>query len=106
MVIRRFEVWLVSLNPTQGREITKTRPCLIVSPDPVNQWLGAVLVAPLTSTRKAWPTRVDCEFAGQPGQIALDQIRAVDKSRLVRVLGSLDDAVCEQVCDTLIALFT
>jgi mRNA interferase MazF len=105
MVITRFAVWLVSLDPTQGSEIAKTRPFLVVSPDVLNRRLNTVLVAPLTSTRKAWPSRVDCQFGGQDGQIALDQTRAVDKSRLVKLLGNLDDTVCQTVCQTLVTLF-
>lgn len=106
MVISRFDVWLVSLDPTQGSEIAKTRPCVVVSPDVVNQRLSTVLVAPMTSTRKAYPTRVNCQFSGQEGQVALDQTRSVDKTRLVKRLGRLDELVCEQICQTLIALFT
>ncbi|KAA9356271.1 type II toxin-antitoxin system PemK/MazF family toxin [Larkinella humicola] len=106
MVIERFDVWLVSLDPTQGSEIAKTRPCLIVSPDAINQRLNTVMVAPLTSTQKRYPTRVNCQFSGQAGQVALDQIRTVDKVRLVKHIGRLDDAVCHQVCQTLVALFT
>lgn len=106
MVVLRFEVWLVTLDPTRGSEIAKTRPCVIISPDSVNRSLKTVIVAPLTSTRKPYPTRVDCQFDSRDGQIALDQTRSVDKVRLTTRIGQLDNAVCYQVCDTLVALFT
>ncbi len=105
MVIARFEIWLVLLDPTQGSEISKTRPCLVVSPDVLNRRLNTVMVAPLTSTRKAYPSRVDCQFDGQHGQVALDQTRAVDKSRFVKQLGSLDETTCQIICQTLVTLF-
>lgn len=106
MVIERFDVWLISPDPTQGSEITKTRPCVVVSPNAVNQRLNTVIVAPMTSTRKAYPTRVDCHFSGQDGQVALDQTRSVDKSRLVKRLGNLDEPMGQAICQTLVALFT
>lgn len=101
----RFDLWLVSLDPTQGSELAKTRPCLVISPDEINPYLRTVLIAPLTHTQKSYPTRVDCHVNGQPGQIALDQIRAVDKTRFIRKLGELDDATARKVCQTLGALF-
>jgi mRNA interferase MazF len=104
--MERFEVWLVSLDPTQGSEIAKTRPCVVVSPDVVNKMLNTVMVAPLTSTQKAYPTRVNCQFAGQNGQVALDQTRSVDKSHLLKKVGKLDDLTNLQICQTLVALFT
>ncbi len=106
MVVTRFDVWLVSLDPTRGSEIAKTRPCVVISPDPVNRSLNTIIVAPLTSTHKPYPTRVDCVFDGHNGQVALDQTRSVDKVRLIKRIGQLDEAVCYQVCDTLVALFT
>ncbi len=106
MIINRFEIWLVSLHPTQGSEIAKTRPCLIISPDSANKFLNTVLVAPLTHTRKAYPTRVNCEFAGQDGQVALDQMRAIDKeSRLIKKIGILEKSTCEEICKTLEIMF-
>jgi mRNA interferase MazF len=106
VVISRFEVWLVSLDPTRGSEIAKTRPCIVISPDSVNQYLNTVIVAPLTSTRKPYPTRVNCQFDGRDGQVALDQERSVDKSRLVKKIGRLDETVNRQICTTLVAMFT
>lgn len=106
MVIARFDVWVVSLDPTQGSEIAKSRPCVVISPDSVNRRLNTVMVAPLTSTRKPYPTRVDCEFDNQSGQVALDQARSVDKTRLLKRLGQLDDLINHQICTTLVAMFT
>jgi mRNA interferase MazF len=106
MEVKRFEIWLVSLEPTKGSEITKTRPCLIISPDSANKYLNTVIVAPLTHTKKNYPTRVDCIFENQSGQIVLDQIRAIDKeTRLVKKLGKLDTFTSETVCKTLGILF-
>lgn len=106
MVARRFEVWLVNLDPTLGSEIAKTRPCLVISPDEVNEYLRTVTVAALTSARKGYPTRVNCRFANQDGQVALDQIRSVDKVRLVKKLGTLDEPTSQQVCSILQELFS
>ncbi|QDK82446.1 type II toxin-antitoxin system PemK/MazF family toxin [Spirosoma sp. KCTC 42546] len=106
VVISRFEVWLVSLDPTRGSEIAKTRPCVVISPDSVNKYLNTVIIAPLTSAHKPYPTRVDCQFDGRVGQIALDQERSVDKSRLVKKLGRLDEAANQQICATLVEMFT
>jgi mRNA interferase MazF len=90
MVASRFDVYLVSLDPTIGTEIKKTRPCLIVTPDEMNRHIRTVIVAPMTSRGRSYPTRVPCRFRGKAGQIALDQIRTVDKARLVRKRGRLD----------------
>src|ERR1700692_1337616 len=90
MVVKRFEVYLINLDPTRGREIKKTRPCLIISPDVMNESISTVIVAPMTSKGRGYPTRVSCHFAGKDGEIVLDQIRTVDKIRLVKKLGALD----------------
>ena len=89
MVVNRFEVYLVNLDPTVGSEIQKTRPCVIVSPDEMNRHIATVIVAPMTTRGRQYPTRVSCKFQGREGQIVLDQIRTVDKARLVRKLGRL-----------------
>ena len=103
---RRDEVWLVSLDPTQGSEIRKTRPCLVVSPDEANDYLRTVIVAPMTTTERAYPTRVDITFRGKHGQIALDQIRAVDRQRLVRKLGTAQANATKQASTVLVEMFT
>jgi len=105
MVVKRFQVWLVNLDPTIGREIRKTRPCLIISPDVTNKYLDTVTAAPMTSTIKNYPTRVTCVFQKRPGQIVLDQIRTVDKIRLVKKLGIMDEKTARVVCDLLVQVF-
>lgn len=90
MAVSRFEIYLVNLDPTLGSEIQKTRPCLVISPDDLNHYLRTVIVAPMTTQGKAYPSRVACQFKGKRGQIVLDQIRTVDRARLVRRLGRLD----------------
>ena len=90
MAVGRFDVYLVSLDPTIGGEIRKTRPCLVVSPDEMNRHIRTVIVAPMTTKGSQYPTRVPCRFRRRAGQIVLDQIRTVDAARLVRKLGRLD----------------
>lgn len=89
-VVKRFDVYLVRLDPTLGSEIQKTRPCLVISPDEMNRYIRTVIVAPMTSKGRPYPTRLDCTFQGRVGQIVLDQIRTVDKVRLVKRLGRID----------------
>ena len=84
MEFQRFDVYLVNLDPTVGSEIKKTRPCVIVSPNEMNNHISTIIVAPLTSKLRNYPTRVPCRVEGKQGQIVLDQIRTVDKSRLVK----------------------
>lgn len=91
-MVARGEVHLVSLDPTVGREIRKVRPCLVVSPDEMNRHLGTVLVAPMTTRGVPYPSRIPCRFGGKAGHVVLDQIRAVDRARLVRRLGRLPTA--------------
>jgi len=94
VVIRQFEVYLVALDPTVGHEIQKTRSCLVVSPDEINRSIGTVIVAPMTKGQQSYPTRVQVKFKGQVGSVALDQIRAVDKSRLINLPMSHFPKVC------------
>ena len=105
MVVNRFAVWLAPFDPTVGSEIAKTRPCVVVSPDPMNHLVRTVIVAPLTSTIRRFPYRVACKFAGRHGQIALDQMRSIDKSRLAKRLGSLDAATGARIAATLVEMF-
>jgi mRNA interferase MazF len=102
---RRDEVWLVSLDPTQGVEIQKTRPCLVVSPDEMNRHLQTVMIAPMTTVTRPYPTRVPVRFQGKRGQVALDQLRAVDRQRLVRKLGTVSARTAQQVSTTLLEMF-
>jgi mRNA interferase MazF len=103
--VRRFDVYLVNLEPTIGAEIQKTRPCLIISPDEMNQHVRTVVIAPMTTRGRSYPTRVLCEFEGKQGQIVLDQIRTVDRSRLVRRLGWIDEATQREVLAVLQEMF-
>lgn len=105
MVIRRFDVFLINLDPTVGSEIQKTRPCLVVSPDEINRNLRTVIIAPMTRKGKSYPTRVTCTFQGTTARVLLDQLRTVDKKRLVRKLGRIDGPVSTLVLDTLAELF-
>ena len=89
MEVKRFDVWLVNLDPTIGSEIKKTRPCLVVSPDEMNRHIGTVIVAPMTTKGRPYPTRVPCRFQGKTGQIVLDQLRTVDKAHLAKRLGQI-----------------
>ena len=105
MVVKRFDVYLVNLDPTVGSEIKKTRPCLIISPDEMNRWIRTVIVAPMTTKGQQYPTRVDCQFQGKEGQVVLDQIRTVDKSRLIRRLGRIGETEQRKVLMTLAEMF-
>jgi mRNA interferase MazF len=105
VVVRRFEVYLVRLDPTEGREIRKTRPCLIVSPDEINRHIDTVIVAPMTTKGRPYPTRVPVQFRRKAGQIVLDQLRTVDKTRLVKRLGTIDRGTVDHVLTLLAELF-
>ena len=103
--MRRFEIWLVTLDPAQGSEMRKPRPAVVVSPDEMNVRLNTVLVAPLTKHGFAAPFRVPCQFAGVVGQIALDHLRSVDKRRLARKLGELDQSTAKTMLAILREVF-
>lgn len=120
MVASRFDVFLVRLDPTEGREIRKTRPCLIISPDEMNHHIDTVIMAPMNRIltrpprmrqdaslpeRRPYPTRVPLRFKGKSGQIVLDQIRTVDKARLVKRIGKIDEASRAHVLALLAELF-
>jgi len=98
--VRRYEVYLVNLDPTQ-----KTRPCVIVSPDEMNRYIRTVIIAPMTATQRDYPTRVNLTFQRKRGQVVLDQIRTVDKSRLVKRLGMLPEARAREVAGVLQEMF-
>src|SRR6266851_2542123 len=103
---RRDEVWLVTHDPTHGAEIQKTRPCLVISPDEMNRYLQTVIVAPMTTVARPYPTRVRVRFQGKSGQVALDQVRAVDRQRLVRKLGAVSASTAEAVSATVLEMFS
>jgi mRNA interferase MazF len=104
-VVSRGEVWLARLDPTEGREIQKTRPCVIVSPPEIHDHLDIVIVAPMTTGSHPAPYRIDLVFNRKSNRILLDQIRTIDKSRLLRRLGAVDPAVAAAVLDGLRAMF-
>lgn len=104
-MVARFDVYLVNLDPTVGSEIQKTRPCVVVSPDELNRHIRTAIVAPLISRSRSYPTRIDCPCEGRDGQVVLDQIRTVDKARLVRKLGRLPQEVQEEILSALAELF-
>lgn len=97
MVIDQYEVYLIELDPTKGHEIKKTRPCLVISPNEMNHYIGTVIIAPMTTKSHNYPTRVVLEFDGKKGWIVLDQIRTADKSRLIKRLGTIEQAIVSQV---------
>jgi mRNA interferase MazF len=105
MVVNRFDVYLTNLDPTVGSEIQKTRPCLIISPDEMNRHIHTVTVAPMTTAVKDYPTRIICRFKKKKGQIVLDQIRTIDKIRLIKKLGTIDQEVQIEVISVLQRLF-
>jgi mRNA interferase MazF len=105
VVVKRFDVYLVSLDPTVGVEIQKMRPCLIISPDEMNSYIQTVIIAPMTTKARNYPTRVACRFEGQDAQIVLDQLRTVDKSRLIKRLGRISSTTQRRVLSVLAELF-
>jgi mRNA interferase MazF len=105
VVVNRFDVVLINLDPTVGSEIKKTRPCLVISPDEMNRHIRTVIIAPMTSANKDYPTRIPCRFKKKEGQIVLDQIRTVDKTRLVKKLGVIDANAQLKVMSVLQQLF-
>jgi mRNA interferase MazF len=105
LVAERFGVYLVKLDPTVGSEISKTRPCLVISPDEMNRHIRTVIVAPMTIKRRNYPTRIACRFAGRTGEVVLDQIRTVDQSRLTKKLGRIDQPTQAKVIATLAEMF-
>lgn len=105
MVVKRFEVYLVNLEPTVGAEMQKTRPCLVISPDEMNRHIRTVIVAPMTTKGRSYPTRVLCNFDGKEGQIVLDQLRTVDKTRLVNRLGEMDKETQQEILRVLGEMF-
>lgn len=105
MVVNRFDVYLVALDPTIGREIKKTRPALVISPNEMNHHIGTVIIAPMTTKPRDYPTRIPSIFQGKQGWIVLDQIRTVDKGRLVKRLGTINEETGKAVLETVVELF-
>jgi len=105
MVVARFDVYLVNLDPTVGSEIRKARPCLVISPDEMNRFIATVIVAPMTTRGRDYPTRVGCTFKGKHGQVVLDQIRTIDKVRLIKKLGRIDKQTQAEVLSVITEMF-
>ena len=106
LVASRFDVFLVALDPAQGHEIRKSRPCVVISPDEMNHHIATIIVAPMTTKGHGYPTRLPVTFQRKKGQIVLDQIRTVDKTRLVKRMGKLDNATSAQVLAILQEMFS
>jgi len=106
MEVKRFDVYLVNLDPTVGHEIKKSRPCLVISPDEMNRYISTVIVAPMTTKGRNYPTRVPCRFQGKEGQVVIDQIRTVDKTRLMKRLGKIDSETQADVFSVISELFS
>jgi mRNA interferase MazF len=105
MEVNRFDVFLVVLDPTLGHEIKKTRPCAVISPDEMNHHIGTVIIAPMTTKGRSYPSRVDCSFQGTQRQVILDQIRTVDRVRLVKKLGHLSPGTSSRILEVLNEMF-
>jgi mRNA interferase MazF len=105
VVVKRFDVYLISLDPTIGAEIQKTHPCLIISPDEMNSAVQTAIIAPMTTKARNYPTRVSCRFEGKDAHIVLDQLRTVDKARLISRLGRISPATQKRVLSVLADLF-
>ena len=106
VAVNRFDVYQVNLDPTIGSEISKSRPCVVISPDEMNKHVNTVIIAPLTRTVRNWPSRVQSAYGGTRGEIALDQMRAVDKRRLVKHLGVIDPVTQTVILTTLAQIFS
>lgn len=106
LVSKRFDIYLVCLDPTLGSVMQKTRPCLIISPDEINQHIRAIIIAPMTSTSKNYPTRVSCLFREKQGHIVLDQLRTIDKTKLIKRLGTIEPDVQAEVISVLQQMFS
>ena len=103
--MKRFDIYLVKLDPTTGKEINKTRPAIIISPNEMNEKISTVIIAPMTTNCRAWPSRVAITFKSKNGQVALDQIRAVDKSRLVKKIGTAPEKTTTKILEILQEIF-
>ncbi|MBU1121076.1 MAG: type II toxin-antitoxin system PemK/MazF family toxin [Candidatus Omnitrophica bacterium] len=97
MVITQYDIYLISLDPTVGREIKKSRPCVIISPDEMNTNIATIIIAPMTTRSHDYPTRVALKFQRKHGWVVLDQIRTVDKKRLIKRLGKVDEETSQQI---------
>ncbi len=97
MVIKQYEVYLINLDPTIGHEIKKSRPCVVISPDEMNKYISTAIIAPLTTKSREYPTRIPIQFKGKKGWIVLDQMRTIDKSRIIRRLGKFGMPIIKRI---------
>ena len=102
---KRFEVWLINLDPTVGSEIKKTRPAVVISPDEMNRHLKTLIIVPMTSSIRKYPSRVAIEFKGKLGEVALDQLRCIDRSRIVKKWGQIKEKEAKAICRKLGDMF-
>jgi mRNA interferase MazF len=105
-MVKRFEIYLVNLDPTVGSEIKKTRPCLVISPDEMNDNIRTLIVAPMTTAGRDYPSRIPCSFQGKDGWVVLDQIRTIDQRRLIKRLGIIEEPAQLYVLDALSRMFS
>ncbi len=96
-MVKQYEIYLLNLDPTVGSEMKKIRPCVVLSPNEMNNYLNNVIIAPMTSTLKTYPTRVKIEHEGKIGEIVLDQIKTVDKSRIIKKVGNVEKSVIKNI---------
>lgn len=101
MVINQYEIYLINLDPTVGHEIKKSRPCLVISPNEINYNIDTIIIAPMTTKSKSYPTRIKLKFEGKEGWIVLDQIRTVDKIRFIKKLGKIENKIVKEVKKTI-----
>ena len=106
MTMNRFEIYTINIDPATGAEIKKTRPCVIISPDEMNQYIKTVIIAPMTTSKKNYKSRLNIKFQGKDNQIALDQIRTVDKQQLINKIGKITTADSQSLCNKLVEMFT
>lgn len=106
VIVKKFEVYLVNLDPTIGKEIKKTRPAVVVSPDEMNDTISTIIIAPMTTSIRSWPTRIKTKFQNKEGEVALDQIRAIDKERVVKKLGKIELETQTKISEMLKEMFS
>jgi mRNA interferase MazF len=106
VVVDRFDLFLVALDPTIGSEIKKTRPCVIISPNEMNKFSNTIIIAPLTSKTRTYPTRINITFQNKKGQVVLDQIRSIDKRRLLKKIGKVSEHMEDKICNVLVEMFS
>ncbi|NMB65766.1 MAG: type II toxin-antitoxin system PemK/MazF family toxin [Spirochaetes bacterium] len=97
MIIKQYHIYLINLDPTIGHEIKKTRPCIVISPDEMNNNISTIIIAPMTTKSHSYPTRVQLKFQNKTGYIVLDQIRTIDKRRIIRELGTVNKSIIKKI---------